>query len=291
MSEINFIVGISGSGKTSWTQSHATIDDVVIDSDEMRAHLFGDPTIQSDPSKVFNAMFQRVHIALQENKNVWYTATNLKRKHRVRFVNAIKKMHPDVKLHCYILVAPPEVCIARDAQRERTVGEQVIMRQLKLFTVPGLDEGWDDITCYKNWDGNFEDYKKELWGKVEAFGSQENPHHTSTLYDHCVNCGVLAYKNKYGRKMVECATYHDVGKIYTKVYWDDGTGIAHYPQHANVSAYLALCCGLTPEQALLINYHMVRFARKEEQQIWANRFGDKIWQYIQLLNKFDMEAH
>ena len=291
MNDFHVIVGISGSGKNYWTQSQAALDDVVLDSDETRKILFGDPSIQMEHQKVFNYMFQEAHKALSNNQNVWYVATNLTRKHRVNLIKNIRKLHPETKFYCHIIITPPEICIARDNARSRIVGEQVIMQQLRKFSMPIMEEGWNGIQCHKNWDGSPNTYSEELWKKVADFGAQENPHHTLSLYDHCIECGVHAYRETTDLGLVVCAIYHDVGKIYTKTYWDDDTNIAHYPNHANVSAYLALCCGQNYIQALLINYHMIFYANKKDQEIWHARLGDEIWEKLTLLHKWDEAAH
>ena len=129
---------------------------------------------------------------------------------------------------------------------------------------------------------------KEIIEKVKAFGDQKNPHHTLSLSEHCYKCSELAYEKKYD-EVVFAAVFHDVGKIYTQTF--DEEGIAHYYGHAETSSYLGLSMGFNLETAQLINYHMLCYNYKGGEDVWRTRFGEEFWKKLEMLHECDVGAH
>ena len=73
-----FLVGISGSGKSTIAQEYAEkFNAEVFSSDKIRFELYGDESIQDNPQKVFQILHKRIKTALKQGKNAIYDATNL----------------------------------------------------------------------------------------------------------------------------------------------------------------------------------------------------------------------
>ena len=119
------LVGIPGSGKTTYAKEYTRIYDktIHISSDSIRAELYGDESIQGDPAEVFSLMQKRAVDALKSGNSVLYDATNMTRKDRSGIV-AVCPRHAQVEAH--IIWAPIETCVERDANRDRIVGRVVI---------------------------------------------------------------------------------------------------------------------------------------------------------------------
>ena len=220
------LVGPSGSGKSSYARESKAI---VHSSDAIRNELYGDESVQQDHERVFNLLHSRVRKDLLEGRDVIYDATNLNRKRRIAFLNSIKNI-PCFK-ECIIFVQPIEELIKNDEQRERTVGKDVIMKQLKQFQPPYYDEGWEYIDIYR--DTSRSEYIDQVFEQAKSF-NQWNPHHHLTVYWHCseVHTKICEYT-----RTLKLGLLHDLGKLFTQTFSADG--IAHYYGHENVSAYLS----------------------------------------------------
>lgn len=285
---INFIyitIGVSGSGKTTWARDflrhhlHAT---VLLDSDSIREELWGDAADQQNPAKVFELMFQRTILALNEDKDVVYCATNLNRKKRMNFIKQVKQKLPDTRIIYVIFNVPIKICIEQDKTRERTVGEEVIWRQVKSFQFPSDNEGQNNSYTVYYSNTLLENQEKEL--QIKNFGSQDTPYHTETLYKHTIDTIKEANKKGYSENVITAAALHDYGKIYTKTY--DEKGIAHYYGHENVSAYFAMTYRYGLTTCRLIALHMLPFQVKERPPY----VSEALWQDVLKLHECDVAA-
>ena len=138
------LVGIPGSGKTTYAEKYIKkhTNAVHLSSDLIRNELWGDEATQGDNNEVFSLMHSRAIEALNNGQSVVYDATNVTRKDRSYIIAICPKF---VKIEVHIVWAPIEICIERDAARERTVGKAVIDKMLKRFQAPYYDEGIDEI--------------------------------------------------------------------------------------------------------------------------------------------------
>lgn len=126
MATFNLIVGIPGSGKTTFVYNQAGEDDVVLDSDEIREELLGSAEDQSNHDLVFRTMEERAIEALKSGRNVWYVATNLVKKYRVGTVRRIQDEVPGIWRTAWYITVPLSVALERNANRDRRVPEDVI---------------------------------------------------------------------------------------------------------------------------------------------------------------------
>lgn len=280
------LVGIPGSGKTTYAKEYARIHDntVHLSSDLIRSELYGDESIQGDPAKVFNIMQKRAVEALKGGKSVLYDATNMTRKDRAGIISACPR-HAQVEAH--VIWAPIEVCVERDANRDRTVGRTVIDKMLKRFQAPYFDEGFDYIRVIRP-DGFDElTYVQKCMNDMKI--PHDNPHHTLSVYDHCIEA-----RNQIEDTLSDlyyAAMIHDVGKPYVKSFTDSKGNpceTAHYYQHQCVGAWLSYGFPIaTREVAWLISTHMDPFMNTK----YYRSLPDYLKRDIDVLHEADLNAH
>lgn len=287
-----FLVGLSGSGKSTFSKSitEKVKQIEVFSSDKIREELYGDESIQGKPQKVFNILYKRIFSALKDGKNCIYDATNLKQKDRLHFLLQLEQQKIDCEKICYVMCVPFETCIERDSKRERTVGEGVIMKQMKSFEMPVRNEGWDRIITHR-------DCYSDLCSIERYYQMEDQPHdtpfHKETIKQHFKLVEMRAADKKEAIRLA--ARYHDLGKFFTKEFKN---GVAHYYSHEKVSAYLWLTskefydmanngaeCKATALEALyLIQCHMLPFFSGVKNE-------EKIKRYFPDSRKDLMELH
>jgi len=294
MATLYVMVGLPASGKSYWVREHAKLYDDIISSDSIREELYGDAAIQDDPSRVFNIMFQRTRAALKAGRTTFYDATNINAKRRINLLKSLKKLFPDLHCICVVVATPIDVCHDRNWERDRLVPAYVIDRMLRQFEVPCEAEGWDEILVHYSYASPYDmDYYRRSYARlVEEFGEQGNSHHTLTLQEHCRACGEAAMLEPANANVVRAAYLHDYGKVWTATRWEkDDYKELHFPQHANVGAYMALTMGCNIHVAQLIGLHMIPYTDKKCQAAWHARMGEKLWEEVQLLHQFDEASH
>lgn len=142
MSKLIIMVGLPGSGKSTYTAKYEIQDrTTIVSTDEIRRELYGNPEIQGTAQDVFNEAYRRIEIALRAGDTVVFDATNLKARNRKYLCNRFRPI-ADTIIAEYMAVSVDE-CIARDDHRSRIVGAEVIQRMAKSMSEPRLDEGFD----------------------------------------------------------------------------------------------------------------------------------------------------
>ena len=275
---LTLLCGLPASGKSTYAQSRANENTIVLSSDKLRLELLGDECCQTNNELVFNTLHKRAKEYLLNGKNVIIDACNINRKDRHRTLVPFQGM--DIYRECLVVPTLPEICLKNDMARSRSVGKEVINKFLYRFEIPMEFEGFDHIEFALN-DNN---YSVVDTMTDNANFNQQNPHHKYTLDDHCELCWEEIIKTSNNLWLNNCCAVHDTGKLYTQTF--DTNGIAHYYSHANVGAYYCLCskefemCVLLPESIFYINYHMLPFQIKEEKtkDKYTKLFGEKIIQ-------------
>ena len=117
---LHFFVGLPGSGKTTYANSRRKENDIMLDSDELRAQLLGSSEDQSNNGFIFNEMLNRAVEGLNSGKNVYYVACNVWSKHRINFLKQLRaRVKVEYRAICNIMVTPISVCYERNRGRER----------------------------------------------------------------------------------------------------------------------------------------------------------------------------
>lgn len=172
------------------------------------------------------------------------------------------------------------------------------------FECPNYWEGWDVIEPVMDsapYQFPFE--------RIQGF-DQDNPHHSMTLDEHIAAAVRFCREQGYGEMMERVATYHDIGKLYTKQYRNtrgEPTTNAHYLGHDNYGAYLYLtemCCGknfseeefrkvlyetnlINCHMRPLAHWHWADGAEEKDRQL----FGEAFMADLLALHQADRAAH
>ena len=285
------MVGLSGSGKSTIAKKIA--DDnpntAIISSDNIREELTGDYEDQKHNEEVFKIFHDRIRKNLENKQNVIADATNLTIKSRRAILSKVNGL--DIEKICVIIPKPFEKCKEDNLHREHPVPEEVLDKQIRRFQISFMEEGWDEICIY---DISKEGYKPNTLSLIDMNGfDQKNPHHTMDLLEHCKHAtDMFIEKHKYSPEFIISALYHDIGKLYTQTF--DENGIAHYYQHHAFGSYLFLTSmyqigDSVLDQCFLINYHMMPFSwtSDKSKRRWKKIFGEYKYQMLLDFNECD----
>lgn len=297
---VQILIGLPGSGKSTYARWKAEEKGWVwISSDEIRKELTGSEDNQSVNSKVFETMYKHTVAALESNLNVIYDATNLSLKNRRHFIQQVKTKFLKTYFIATVFAVPYETCCTRNSERERTVPQYVIDRMLKSFAVPAQGEGFNKIEIIGN-----DERGVNLQKKLEIARSipHDNPHHVLTVGQH-MDKAYWEYWNSNSMhhwNIGMALQFHDIGKPFCKTFTNAKgfpTEIAHYYGHENVGAYYILSAapGLREQEYLyvaqLVNHHMDFFKGEKYMGKIKNLYGEKFYNDLLIIHKFDEAAH
>lgn len=306
MGRLYFTVGLPASGKSSYFEKikewHP--DAVHISSDNIREEVFGDVNRQDKNTEVFKIMEERTYEVLSREGVCYYDATNLSAKRRIAFLKNMKarlKHRDDIFFICLLFVPTIKECIERDKDRERTVGIDVIMKMVKQFQPPHKSEGWDLVNIVTPVRENALEESWNCLNRLRLIG-QDNSHHSLTIGNHCIQALKWAEENSFNSVVCHAALLHDAGKELTKV-WHNCKGVAtteaHYYNHENVGAYLALVYRWSTnddkwlEISNLIAWHMIYYNKEWEKAIrkLLDRYGSFFVKNLYNLHLCDENSH
>lgn len=303
MSICTMLVGISGSGKDFFSEKIARSGAKIFSSDKIREEFYGDESIQKDHSRIFNELHKRIIKSLQNGEDCIYNATNLSSKRRAAFIRMIRNSNITCTFNCIVIATPPSLCIERDRNRSRTVGANVIWRQISQFEIPSYAEGWDkiDITFNGNYMLDLDSIKTSL--RETPLNEHNNSHHSLSIYDHMENARLNAMIKTDDVRCIIAAEYHDIGKYCTKTNFDrygHETSESHFYGHQNVGAYLFICSKYIfrmstkdiLDTAFLIQYHMEHYIRDERSlNSFYNRYSKELVELLHILEYADKNSH
>ena len=296
MNKFIMLVGLPGSGKSTWIKENKYIYniDIIHSSDNIREEL-GDINDQSKNTEVFNILHYRIKRDLEKELNVCMDATNISRKHRADILRKISYINCD-KI-CIIMATKYVDCIFNDQKRNRKVGEEVITRMMSNFEIPFKEEGWTEIKIISPYTNGDKTYLDKIFKSMQNF-NQMSPYHTQMLGDHCK---FVAHQfNSYGGFQLG-AMLHDIGKLKSQTF--DNNGIAHYYNHSNIGCYELLTHYNDVNKCLeefinidtfldclfLVNYHMfpMNWNTDKAKEKWKNIFGEYYYDLLLTFNKCD----
>ncbi len=145
MSQLTILIGIPGSGKTTYAKQHllTNADICYVSSDDIREELFGDASVQQDPKRVFGIAYKRTTAALDAGKDVVFDSTATTVTARRQLLDACAAHANSIRY--IVLDTPLNECLRRNRLRDRQVPEEVIRRQYRNMSRPNARTG-DIIT-------------------------------------------------------------------------------------------------------------------------------------------------
>lgn len=301
MAKLFMMCGLVASGKSEQAKKLATeYDAEIFSSDELRTEMFGDVNCQENNEALFKALHKRIRECLTAGKSAIMDSTNINYKRRMEFLKSLNKI-PCEKI-AVLMATPYEVCLKRNAQRERKVPEYVIKRMYMSWASPYWYEGWDDIQIVYS-DGAENSYWYVCdWVMSVMDYDQHNSHHSLTLGEHCLK--TFEYLDKRPVPFWEIKTaalLHDEGKIKSATYINskgEETDECHYYQHQCCGSYDSLFFRDIDDHlyvAVLIFWHMRPYLawKQSEKAMQKDRklLGEPLFNDICLLHEADIYAH
>ena len=136
------LVGLPGSGKSTWVDSKLTPGiSGVLSSDRVRELLVDDATNQNVHARVFRVIRDLLKLRLELRRPVTYIdATNLTPKERRPYIKLAELF--DGEIEALFFDVPADECIRRNRGRKRAVPEEVIGMMAGKLVPPDEKEGF-----------------------------------------------------------------------------------------------------------------------------------------------------
>lgn len=297
--QFTMLIGLPGCGKSYYADLHSKNSTVkVFSSDAIREEVYGDASVQDNPNKIFDIMKQRTLDALDAGYDVVYDATNVVRKYRKDLLKILPEYVSKIAIVCW---APLEVCIERDANRERKVGKDVIDKMLRRWETPYYDEGWDAIYFKNTAKWNPSEYRKKFLQDMDI--PQDNPHHTLSVLNHCTTAVDIFDRIFLTMKGFEppyylrdAVIFHDIGKPYCKTFINkkrETTQVAHFYDHDHVGAYfvLGIFSEVPESNAIFVSWLVCNHMSPFINQKYYKSLPSYLREFITLLHEADKLAH
>ena len=149
---IHLIVGIQGSGKSSFAKELSIKENIeIVSTDAIRKN---NPGIEE--YKVWEIVYKRMADLIKENKDCIFDATSITKKVRKRFFDSLKAYNVEVNADCYFLDTDVDICVERVSKRNMDENElylpvDVIYSYKERLEIPSVDEGFNKIIVIKNY--------------------------------------------------------------------------------------------------------------------------------------------
>ncbi|MBS2002548.1 MAG: AAA family ATPase [Candidatus Obscuribacterales bacterium] len=125
MKRLILLVGIPGSGKTTLAKKIVEKGFHCLSADPIREELYGNAAEQGDKEEVFRIFFERLEDALSKELDIIVDNTNLNPRQRKPLLERAQKAgYTDIQL--WLLDVPLDVCLKRNASRERVVPDDIV---------------------------------------------------------------------------------------------------------------------------------------------------------------------
>jgi predicted kinase len=135
------LVGLPGSGKSTYLERLGVTG---LSSDAIRRLLADDETDQSINHRVFQTLRYLLRQRIAAGRPITYIdATNLTPEERRPYIVIGKRCGSEVE--ALFFDVPLDVCMARNAQRQRVVPEEAMLKLAGKLQAPSLEEGFQRI--------------------------------------------------------------------------------------------------------------------------------------------------
>ena len=148
MKELILMMGVPGSGKSTYARNILKYGDIYVSRDEIRYSMLTDEddyfAKENEVIKTFIQYIDEALIDTQYQGKVYADATHLSPKSRAQVLNQLKNKN---KVSVIYLDIPLNVILARNAQREgrALVPENVVRRMYKSIILPTKAEGIEKL--------------------------------------------------------------------------------------------------------------------------------------------------
>jgi predicted kinase len=135
------LVGLPGSGKSTYL---ASLGVTGLSSDAIRRQLADDETDQTINNRVFQTLRYLLRQRIALGRPVTYIdATNLTPEDRRPYIQI--SQHFGCQIEALFFDVPLDVCMLRNAQRQRVVPEEAMLKLAGKLQAPSLEEGFHRI--------------------------------------------------------------------------------------------------------------------------------------------------
>ena len=156
------MVGVSGSGKTTWVNSHkeyiaCSTDSIIEQLAESMGVSYTEAFDYIQNKKKFDYIttkfFEKIHECILNDKDFVIDRTHLKRNVRFSLISELKTFAMEngkhLELSAVSFELPKITIFERLKNREKKTGKfipkEVILEQINSFDIPTIDEGFDTI--------------------------------------------------------------------------------------------------------------------------------------------------
>jgi predicted kinase len=139
------LVGLPGSGKSTYLERLGVSG---LSSDAIRRLLADDETDQTINQRVFQTLRYLLRQRIAAGRPVTYIdATNLTPEERRPYIAIGRRFGCEVE--ALFFDVPLDVCMARNAQRQRVVPEEAMLKLAGKLQAPSLEEGFHRIVAIR----------------------------------------------------------------------------------------------------------------------------------------------
>jgi len=155
------MVGVSGSGKSTWVNSHkeyivCSTDSIIEQLAEKMGISYTEAFNYIQNKKKFDYIttkfFEKIHNCILNDHDFVIDRTHLKRNIRISLINELKTFAIENGKHLELFAVsfelPKTTIFERLKNREKTgkfIPKEVILEQINSFDIPTTDEGFDAI--------------------------------------------------------------------------------------------------------------------------------------------------
>lgn len=148
--------GASGSGKSTWVEKHSILfpgHTKVASRDQIRFSILkDDEDYFAHENEVYNKFIKEIKNGLENCDTTIADATHLNITSRTKLLRNLGTNLKGIKVIAVVIKSSLQTCLAQNEMRKgrSLVPKSQIRRMYYQFTIPTLDEGFDEIWVYEN---------------------------------------------------------------------------------------------------------------------------------------------